>query len=193
MNYLKIIFVLLLFYFSLSVNGQGKINPKDSVCIKDQIEGFYSWYLKMIREDRLNHDFNPKFVKQKNGMTELDFNSYEDGLRKYKFTENFIQRKISEYKKCNENLNKISFEEFSKFEDLDEYERISCDFSNRYEWIGGMEPKESARLSSLTFMDFQTIIGTIDFFSYSRSDGNATVTFKKFGKEWYIENFELTR
>jgi hypothetical protein len=193
MSQSKIILVLLLFGFSLTAHGQSKINSKDSVDIKDQIEGFYTWYFKLINDKRINHDFNPRFVKQKNGMTELDFKGYKGGLRKYQFSEVFIQRKISEYRQCNENLSKIPFEKFSKFEDLDDYESINCDFNNRYEWSGGMEPKENARLSNLTFVNSETIIGQIEFSSYSQPDGNATVTFKRIGKQWMIDDLELGR
>jgi hypothetical protein len=144
MSQSKIILLLFLFGFSLTANGQSKINPKDSVDIKNQIEGFYTWYFKLINDNRLNQDFNPGFVKRKDGMTELDFSGYKDGLRKYKFSEDFIQRKIREYRQCNDNLSKIPFDKFSKFEDLNDFESIDCDFTNRYEWTGGMESKETA-------------------------------------------------
>lgn len=185
--------MLLLLGFPLTSNGQSEINLKDSVDIKTQIEGFYAWYFEMIKDQRLSDDFNPQFVEQKNGMTELDFKDYTGGLRKYKFSEDFIQRKIGEFKQCNDNLGKIPFGKFSNFEDLDDFETINCDFNNSYEWTGGMEPKESARLTSLIFVDSQKIIGHIDFTSYSLPDSKATVTFKRMGEEWRIDNLELER
>jgi hypothetical protein len=193
MSQSKIILFLFLFGFSLTANGQSKINPKDSIDIKNQIEGFYTWYFKLINDNRLNQDFNPGFIKRKDGMTELDFSGYKDGLRKYKFSEDFIQRKILEYRQCNDNLSKIPFDKFSKFEDLNDFESINCDFTNRYEWTGGMESKETALLSNLTFVDDKTILGHVNFTSYARPDGEATVTFKKIGKKWMADNFKLGR
>jgi hypothetical protein len=184
----KIILLLLLFTFSLTANGQSKINPKDSVDIKSQIEGFYSWYIDVIKNEKSDKAFSPIFVRRKDGMTTLDFKEYQNGLRKYKFTEDFIQRRTNEYKDCVDNLNKIPFEKFSELKDLGEFEEISCDFGNRYEWTGGQESKDKAELSSLKFVDKRTIIGYVDFISYSKPDGQAQVTFRKFGSEWRIDN-----
>jgi hypothetical protein len=65
-----------------------------------------------------------------------------------------------------------------------------CDFGNRYEWTGGQESKDKAELSSLKFVDKKTIIGYVDFTSYSRPDGQALVTFRKFGREWRVDNIK---
>ncbi len=81
------------FVFPLTTQGQSKIKPKDSVDIKNQIEGFYSWYLVLIKEKRLKKDFNPRFVRLEDGMTTLDFKNYKDGLKSYKFTDDFIKKK----------------------------------------------------------------------------------------------------
>jgi hypothetical protein len=145
----------------------------------------------MMNDNRLSHDFNPRFAKQKNGMTGLDFKAYQIGLRKHRFTEEFIQKKIRAYQQCNDNLQKIPFEEFSQFKDLDDFEVINCDFSNRYEWTGGMERKETARLTNLTLVDSETIVGQVNFETYSRPVGKAIVTFKKFGQEWKTDNLDL--
>lgn len=181
----------MLFVISFAARGQSKIQTRDSVDMKNQIEGFYSWYIDLIKSDRLNHDFNPAFVRQANGMTTLDFKKYKDGLKKYKFTEHFIQRKIDEYKDCLENLKKVPFEKFSQYTDLDEFEKIMCDFSNRYEWTGGQEPKDKAELKNLTPVDSKTILVQVNFTSYGNQDGTAKVTFKKMKKDWRVDNIEL--
>jgi hypothetical protein len=190
MSQSKIIFLLLLFDFSLTANGQSKINPKDSVNIKNQIEGFYSWYIDVIKNEKSDKAFSPIFVRRENGMTTLDFTEYQKGLRKYKFTEDFIRRKTNEYNDCVDHLSKIPFDKFSELKDLDEFEGINCDFGNRYEWTGGQESKDKAELSSLKFVDKKTIIGYVDFTSYSRPDGQALVTFRKFGREWRVDNIK---
>ncbi len=183
----------MLFVFPLIMQGQSKIKLKDSVAIKNQIEGFYLWYMDISKDGRLNRDFNPSFVRRDDGVTTLDFENYKGGLRKYKFTEDFIQRKISDYKECEDNLNKISFDKFSQFTDLDDFENIKCDFGNSYEWTGGMESKDKAELVVLKLVDKKTITGLLDFTSYSRPDGKAIVTFKKMKGEWRIDNLTLGR
>jgi hypothetical protein len=183
-------FLTLLLLAPLVTYSQTSIKPKDSIAIKSNIEGFYSWYINVIESKKFDSAFSPIFVRHANGMTTLNFNAYNNGLRKHKFTEEFIQRKTSEYKECQDNLNKIPFEEFSKLKDLDEFERISCDFGNRYEWTGGMESKHKAELASLKFVDKKTIMGYVDFTSFGRPDGRVLVTFKKFRREWRVDDIK---
>jgi hypothetical protein len=187
----KIIPLLLICDFTLTDIAKSKINPHDSVDIKNQIEGFYSWYIDVIKNEKIDKAFSPNFVRRKDGMTTLDFTEYQNGLRKYKFTEDFIQRKTNEYNDCVYNLNKIPFEKFSELEDLGDFEEIDCDFSNRYEWTGGQESKDKAELTSLKFVDRNTIIGQVVFISYGRPDGGATVTLKKIKNEWKVNNIQV--
>jgi len=186
--------LMILCVISLTARGQSKITTKDSVDMKTTIEGFYSWYIDLIKTNKLNIDFNPSFARQDDGMTTLDFKKYKDGLKKYKFTESFIKRKIGDYKECVDNLKKIPFDKFSKYSDLDDFENIMCDFSNRYEWTGGQEPKDKAELTNLELVDSNTIVGQVRFTSYGNLDGTAArVTFKKSKKDWRVDNIELSR
>lgn len=191
MSLSKITMSLLLFALPFIVMGQRKVNSKDSTDIKNQIEGFYSWYIDMIKGGRLNSDFNPEFVRRSDGFTTLDFTQYRDGLRKFGFSELFIQRRIDWYEGCLRYLNKILYDKISQLKDLDEFESINCDLSNRYEWTGGMEPKDSAQLWSLKLMDKKTIIGNVIFTSYAKSNGRAIVTLKKIQKQWQVDNLVL--
>ena len=190
MSFLKL-FLIILCVISFTAHGQSKIKTKDSVDMKTQIEGFYSWYIDVIKNDKSDSAFCPIFIKQADGFTTLDFTLYTSGLRKYRFTEAFIQKKISEYNGCVENLNKIPFDEFSKLKDLSEFEGIDCDFGNRYEWTGGQEPKDKAELVNLKIVNSKTILGQVSFLSYNKPDGTAKVTFKKLRKDWQIDNIEL--
>jgi hypothetical protein len=174
-----------------SADGQTKIPSQDSVVISSQIIGFYSWYFEVIKNDKMDGEFNPMFVRQNNGMTTLDFTNYRNGLRRHKFTDAFIERKVSTYKTCVQNLNQIPFDEFSKLTDLDDFENINCDFGNRYEFTGGMEPKHAAELINLQLVDKKKIIGHVGFSSFARPDGTAIVTFRKFKKEWLVEELQL--
>jgi hypothetical protein len=188
------IFLMMLFVVPLTTLGQSKIKPKDSVDIKKQIEGFYSWYIDIIKTRKVEKDFNPSFIRCKDGMTTLDFTNYRDGLRRYKFTETYIERKIKDYKECVDNLKKVPFDKFSEYSDLDDFEGIMCDFSNRYEWTGGQEPKDKAELINLKLVNSNTIVGQVRFTSYGSQDGTgARVTFKKSKKDWKVDNIELNR
>ena len=91
----KILFLIGLF-FPVTTLGQKKVTSRDSIVIKNQIEGFFSWYIDTINNKRPDEGFSPIFVRRADGMTTLDFTKYKDNLRKYKFTEEFIQRKINE-------------------------------------------------------------------------------------------------
>ncbi len=175
---------------SFTARGQSKIKTKDSVNMKNQIEGFYSWYIDMIKNNRENKDFNPSFVRRDDGMTTLDFKNYKDGLRRYKFSDEFIERKVNDYKPCVDNLRTVPYDSFVTFE-LDEHEQLKCDFSNTYEWTGGMEPKDKAELINLKLVDNNIIIGQLTFTSYNKPDGTAKVTFKKSNNDWRIHNIQL--
>ena len=181
----------MLFVVPMTTQGQSKIKPKDSVDIKNQIEGFYSWYIDIIKTRKLEKGFNPSFVGQEDGMTTLDFKNYRDGLRRYKFTENYIERKIKDYKECVDNLKNIPFAKFSQYTGLDEFENIMCDFSNRYEWTGGQEPVDKAELLNLKPSDNNSIVGQVRFTSYGSTYGTAKVTFIKIKKFWGVDNIQL--
>jgi hypothetical protein len=168
-------------------NGQTKVNAQDSVEIKKQIEGFYTWYIDVAKDRQPMDGFSPVFARKENGMTTLDFGRYKETLLKYQFTGGFIQRKVNEYAQCVDSLAKIPFDKFSLFTDLDDFERIGCDFGNRYEWTGGQEARDKAELISLKLMDQKTIIGNVGF----KPDGNAVVTFRKIGKRWRVDDIKI--
>ena len=79
MSQSKIIFLLSLFNFSLTANGLSKINAKDSLNIKNQIEGFYSRYIDVLKNKKGDKAFSPIFVRREDGMTTLDFTEYKNG------------------------------------------------------------------------------------------------------------------
>jgi hypothetical protein len=179
--------------FFLTAKGQLKVNPKDSIAIKKQIEGFYSWYAGLIRDGELNQKFNPTFVRLKNGMTTLDFSNYKVGLRKHKFTKNFIERKVSEYKPCVDNLRTVQFDSLNKFE-LDELENIKCDFSNTYEWGAGMDPIDGAEVVGFNklgndkieaIIRFRSIDGEKDFIV-----GTNTFTLIRVKTDWKVDDYK---
>jgi len=182
--------LLTLTLISFTASGQSKIREKDSVEIKTLIEGFYSWYIEIVKNGRLQKDFNPYFVKNKDGMTTLDFSKYEEELKKFKFSEEFIKKKTQDYKSCVDNLASIPFDKFITYE-LEEYEKLKCEFSNFYEWTGGQEPKDKAELTILDFFDEKFAIGQIKFIYNSKFDGEAMAAFIKTGNSWNIYDIKL--
>ncbi|SHH85576.1 hypothetical protein SAMN04488109_5606 [Chryseolinea serpens] len=187
--------ILFLILFSVTVTGkaQQRINPKDSVDIKNQIEGFYTWYAGLIRDKELNIKFNPNFVKLKNGMTTLDFKNYREGLKKYGFANDFIERKLNDYKPCVDNLKSIPFGTLAGLE-LDDLESIKCAFSNTYEWGAGMDPIDGAELVGLNKLSDGKIEATIKFRSVDGDKeymaGTSTFTLIKHKAHWLINDFK---
>ena len=58
--------------FPLTTSGQTNVTSRDSVAIKNQIEGFYSWYIDVINNKKPAEGFSPIFVRREDGMTTLD-------------------------------------------------------------------------------------------------------------------------
>ena len=187
---------LLLIGFSLSAQGQSakltKISINDSVKIQTKIIGFYTWYADLIKRQKLNKEFNPIFIKDANGMTTLNFAKYRAGLRKFDFTDDFINRKINGYKPCLDHVKTIPYDTFIKLES-DELEQVRCGFSNTYEWSGGMEPIDGAELVTLNKIDKHTIKSSVRFYNTTTDKvkhywGLGTVTLINSKTGWMIND-----
>lgn len=185
---------------NLTAWGQSgrKVDPVDSVDLKNKIETFYSWYAGLIKSRKVDKDFSPNFIRRSDGMTTLDFTKYRDGLKKNNFTDTFIERKINGYRQCVDNLGKIKYETFLKFRNLDQFEEIQCAFNNVHEWTSDMEPHDGAELSSLKAIDEKTITGIVQFYStnvnghrYLWDYKQATVTFVRQGGSWKINDLKI--
>jgi hypothetical protein len=189
---LRIQLLCLFFFFSGAAHCQLRVSTTDSIKIKNQIEGFYSWYMSLIKTRTLNTVFNPTFIKSVDGMTTLDFTHYRTGLRKHKFSEDFIQRKVNSYNECVVNLNKTQFEKFSQLEGLDDFESLKCDFQNRYEWIASQEPIDNAELIRLQQQDVRTIAADVIFYWYEPGS-KAVITLKRKENFWQIDDVIFVR
>ncbi|MEQ1588494.1 MAG: hypothetical protein ABL895_21590 [Cyclobacteriaceae bacterium] len=194
---MRSIVVIISICVPFSVSGQFKLKAKDSIAIKSQIEGFYSWYIDLIKGKELNREFNPSFVKSEDGMTTLSFENYRNGLRKHKFSKAFIERKVAEYNPCLDNLRTVPYDRFITYE-LDEHEQLKCDFSNTYEWSGGMDPIEGAEVSELRIVNKHTVVAIVLLGFYNKPSGgklsilgNARTIFKRKGNGWEIEDLIL--
>jgi len=173
--------------------GQVIIPKADSIAMKENIEGFYSMYLGLIKSGKLDADFNPLFVKKKNGKAALDFTNYQAGLKKYGFSDDLIKQKTKAYDDCVSNLAKLPYDTLNWFRNGSELGLISCEFENSYEWIGGNpDPVDRAILSMFEPLNKKMIFGQLEFFyPDSSSAGGANITFRKIGKDWKITEVEL--
>jgi hypothetical protein len=176
---------------SISSQAQTKIDPQDSIIIKQRLEEFYSRYIDLTITHSPRNGFEPIFEKKDDGMTTLGFKEYKDNLRKYLFTESFIRKKVSSYQACTDNLKKIPFDTLITFNSLDKLENIQCDFMNRYEWTGGQEPKELAILHRMNQISRQTIIAHIALITDRKPSGNVIVTLTKTKQLWEISDLTV--
>ncbi len=171
--------------------GKDKISTTDSVKINTNIERFYSWYASMIKRNRLDKEFNPIFIMTKDGMTALDFTNYKAGLRKHDFSDDFIDKRITNFKPCLDNLKHIPYDRVAKFENLDQFEEINCAFANVHEWTKSMDSLDGAELVTLNKVDKHTIEATIKFYNKTPKGinnywGSVSLTLKKFKESWMI-------
>lgn len=72
-------------------------------------------------------------------MTTLDYSKYIKNLVKYSFSDSLIAKEKLSYQVCINNLAKVKYSDFLKFDGLDDFESRKCDFTNYYRWTGGQE------------------------------------------------------
>lgn len=164
---------------------------RDSIKVKQTCESFYGWYGSMTVSREIEI-FNPQFVRTPDGMTTLDFSTYRKGLKRHNFTEELIEKRIKNFDKCVDNLRSIAYEDYLKFRDLDQFEEISCDFSNQYEFVGGMEWINGGDLTNIEWIDEMTAKATISIYSIlhdkKNPHGDRTITLTKEKGKWKISD-----
>jgi hypothetical protein len=174
------------------VIGQKRIDKKDSIQVQNVCESFFAWYTDLIKDETISN-FNPQFVKTANGMTGLDYTNYRTGLRKHGFTDELIEKRVKSFEKCDRNLGTVTYERFVQFQDLDDFRNIECDFSNAYEFTGGMDPIDGANLTDIQLDAKDKVIATLVTYyivgneKYLMNKRKLTLTKKKTG--WKISDF----
>mgnify|MGYP000855230296 FL=1 len=126
-------------------------------------------------------------------MTTLDFSNYFQNLRKLSFSETLIEKEKMQYQVCIDSLERIKYSVFVKeYTDLDDFERIRCDFSNYYRWTGGMDPIDGIKINSVTFDDnLNAVINGQFYFDNVDTEepyyaGQFSAKMIKTGKSWRI-------
>ncbi|MDB5256175.1 MAG: hypothetical protein JWM14_870 [Chitinophagaceae bacterium] len=144
----KLFLLIIILTWGVIFNSSGQ-QSADSTLVRKTVTDFYGWYLSAVKNHK-NAEFEPVFTKNSNGKMTLDFSEYFAQLKKYKFSDNLMHAEKSSYNICLDSLAKINDSDFNtRYTDLSDYERINCDFSNYYRWVGGQEPVDAIKISSI--------------------------------------------
>ena len=171
------------------------IETSDSLIVAKTTQDFFKWYIETVKSRKTN-EYQPIFIADNNGMTTLDFSEYFENLRKLSFTESFIETERKQYQECLDHLKKIEFKIFnSEFDDLDEFENIKCDFSNRLKWTGGQEIVDGFEIKEVSFInqDYSSVEGVFFFLNSDKTKsyiGKRKILLRKTNEVWKIDRIE---
>jgi hypothetical protein len=191
----KILLSFLILISCFQVRGQETNSKTDTITVVQVVNDFYEWYIISSRKER-NEENRPIFIfDHKNETVRLDFTRYLQNLKKFNFSQTLINREILDYKKCEQNLEKITPEEFAGFEDPLDYEDIGCGFDNSYKWIGGQEMCDGIRINKVEFLSTGICRMEIEYFSINGDHksfwGNSTIIMlQKFDELWKINDIK---
>lgn len=182
-------FISFVFNFTVAAQRPAK---SDTLQVCKTVTRFYDWYIKMPKENK-NSEIQPAFVEDDKGMTTLNFSKYLGNLKKYNFSDSLINKEKMSYQLCISNLEKIKFSEFnSSYNDLDDLERISCDFGNSYRWTGGQEATERIKITNVKFETNNHAIVTVERLDNdSKNNGSLLVILMKIDSVWKISKVNL--
>ena len=190
---IKYSYSILVLFVCCGVYGQ--CADPDSIRVVETTKDFYGWYINSTRNEN-NDENRPEFIIDTSGTICLDYSKYIANLRKYNFTDSLINKEIHSYRKCEDNLRYISKSEFAEFDDLDDFERIECAFSNSYRWIGGQEMIDGIKIINVDFSSKFICHVTIEYYSINQDAksfwGNKTlVNLKKSNRTWKIFDIDI--
>ena len=203
MKYLSRFLILTIFYcFSIcgvSQNVKDVVPEKDLIAVTKVVIDFYNWYIKVVSHTIIDI-YQPEFVKNKNGMSTLDFNKYIMNLKQKKFSDGFIKNIIDNYKPCFDNLKKIPYDTLLSYDNIDSYSKINCDFFDSNQWFDGMmdcpigtdiikvEYLENNRglKVSIKFYDYKSD-STTSYWSFPKVEVNVI----KLNGNWKIDNIHF--
>ena len=159
----------------------------DSIRVIKIVNDFFDWYITSVKEQKYM-EFRPVFAERTDGMTTLDFSTYLENLKRLSFSDELLKEEERRYNSCVNNLRDIKYSEFkSEYVDLDQFENILCDFTNRYRWTGGMEPIEHFRIKNVKVEKQGTAIVLVEF-SHFNPDNKDELFFKGRSIDLNFEN-----
>jgi hypothetical protein len=187
--------ILILLYALSIVPGYGqKSKYKDSIEVCLMTNDFFRWYLNSINGIEKSV-YQPGFIEDKNGMTTLDFKEYFENLKKHGCSDELMKRERESYNKCLKNIEGIKYSDFiAQYTDLDQFEKINCDFENYHRWTGGQEPVHGIRIKNITSTSNNKIIVNLEYCVDNGGNskisywGNNKVTMVRINKDWKIDS-----
>ena len=188
-TFLTLIFALLTFFDIIAQN-----NKTDSIEVVKTTVDFFDWYINSIKKGQLE-EYSPIFIKNKHGMTTLNDSIYINNLLKHSFSNSLIYIERQSYNNCKNNLDKIKFSTFeSEIKDLDQFEKLECDFNNYYRWLGGQEIVDGFSISKIEFNNNTAKVTGQTFFYKNLKEnsikGRIIVTLIRHLKGWKIHSIE---
>jgi hypothetical protein len=148
------------------------------------VSNFYEWYV-----NGGYREMKPTFKELDNGLTDMDFNQFNEAHKRFGFGEDLVERSRQIYDKCRNNLSKIPYVEFVKKHDLDYDEMINCDFQF-WQWFGlGMDPFHYYELTETKQLNDNKYIVTVGL---SWRTGEQLTRFLPVTVERTNSNWEIT-
>lgn len=189
---MKIKFIL--FWFLITCFGIHEVNGQsnDATIVTKIVADFFRWYATVTNNEQID-EYQSKFVQDKRGMVTLDYAKYVANLRRLHFSNELINKEIESYKECIGNVNKIKFSEMNKkFDDIDDYGNIGCDFFNSYRWTSTMDQYDGAKIVKV-IVNGNTCIVNVQLYNYYAKKKEYdywpekyTVILKKISNSWKI-------
>jgi hypothetical protein len=170
------------------------LNAKsDSIEVTNISQQFFDWYISSAKEKK-HIEYSPTAIKISNGMTSLDFTKYFQNLTLHSFSDALLEKEKLYYKDCIDNLAKIKYSDYLNLRDLDDFEKINCDYDNSYRWTGGQEMFDGYFVTETQFKkDIAIVIGQL----FDKDTNNIEVrtsgrviitTFTKQNDNWKISD-----
>ena len=133
-------FLLVILIAVQSIHGYSQ-SSKDSVTLSTIASEFFNWYIACAKTQNSSKfkEYNPVGVRDASGMTTLDFSTYFQNLKNHSFSDSLLAKEKRSYNNCLRNLAKVKYDDYLKFQDLDDFEGLHCDYTNYYRWTGGQE------------------------------------------------------
>lgn len=180
----------MLILFAHSVDAQ--IN--DTLACKQKVVDFYNWYRKAIKRE-VNEVYQPRFKEDDRGYTTLDFSQYASNLKRFGFTDSFIEREFKRYQPCLDNLQKLEYKKLQAFDDISEYEDIQCDFFNSNRWIESMESFSGIEVTKCILVNgsCRVYARIVEFYGSNEKAyyGTVVVSLVKQDDQWQIDDIQI--
>ena len=187
-------FLTFILTFITLINLFAQNSKNDSIAVTKTTVNFFDWYIDAVKKGQ-TEEYSPIFIKSKNGMTTLNDSVYITNLKKYSFSDSLIYIERQSYDNCRHNLGKIKFTTFeSEIKDLDQFEKLECDFNNYFRWVSGQEIVDGFTITNVNFIKNSAEITGQTFLLNNLKEktnkGIIKITLIRHVKNWKIHRIE---